>query len=528
MKFSELGLTKDLLTAIEKHGYEEATPIQEKTIPLTLDGKDVIGQAQTGTGKTAAFGLPILEMIDTTDTKPQALVVSPTRELAIQTQDELFKLGREKRVRVQAVFGGADIRRQINGLQHGAHIVVGTPGRLIDHIRRGTIDLSQVKTLILDEADEMLNMGFLDDIEAILKAVPDQRQTLLFSATMPPAIKRIGVQFMKDPIHVQIEAKELTTDLVEQFYVRVKESEKFDALTRILDVQQPKLAIMFGRTKRRVDELTRGLELRGYKAAGIHGDLTQQKRSQVLKQFKNHELRILVATDVAARGLDVSGVDYVYNFDIPQDPESYVHRIGRTGRAGAEGTSVTFVTSAEMDYLKDIEKLTKKRMTPLKPATYEEAVSGRLGAATDRVEKLVKRANVSLAEEEINNLVEKYDAQTLAAALLGAVADISDMETPVTLSHERPLPRKRGGQGGGRGGYRGGNRNGGRGGDRGGNRREGGRGGYRGGNRNGGRDGGRDGGSRREGGNRNGGSSRREGGNGGQRRSRDFVIRNND
>jgi len=247
-----------------------------------------------------------------------------------------------------------------------------------------------------------------------------------------------------------------------------------------------------------------------------------------LKQFKNHELRILVATDVAARGLDVSGVDYVYNFDIPQDPESYVHRIGRTGRAGAEGTSVTFVTSAEMDYLKDIEKLTKKRMTPLKPATYEEAVSGRLGAATDRVEKLVKRANVSLAEEEINNLVEKYDAQTLAAALLGAVADISDMETPVTLSHERPLPRKRGGQGGGRGGYRGGNRNGGRGGDRGGNRREGGRGGYRGGNRNGGRDGGRDGGSRREGGNRNGGSSRREGGNGGQRRSRDFVIRNND
>jgi len=521
LKFSELGLTKDLLTAIEKHGYEEATPIQEKTIPLTLEGKDVIGQAQTGTGKTAAFGLPILEMIDTTDTKVQALVVSPTRELAIQTQDELFKLGREKRVRVQAVFGGADIRRQINGLQHGAHIVVGTPGRLIDHIRRGTIDLSEVKTLILDEADEMLNMGFLDDIEAILKAVPDQRQTLLFSATMPPAIKRIGVQFMKDPIHIQIEAKELTTDLVEQFYVRVKESEKFDALTRILDVQQPKLAIMFGRTKRRVDELTRGLELRGYKAAGIHGDLTQQKRSQVLKQFKNHELRILVATDVAARGLDVSGVDYVYNFDIPQDPESYVHRIGRTGRAGAEGTSVTFVTSAEMDYLKDIEKLTKKRMTPLKPATYEEAVSGRLSAATGRVEKLVKRADVSLAEDEINALVEKYDAQTLAAALLGSVADISDMETPVTLSHERPLPRKRGGNGGGRGGYRGGNRGG---------NREGGRGGYRGGRGGSRREGGNrnGGGSRREGGNRNGGSSRREGGNGGQRRSRDFVIRNND
>ena len=256
-----MGLTQDLLTAIEKHGYVEATPIQEQTIPLTLAGKDVIGQAQTGTGKTAAFGLPILEMIDTDSNQVQALVVSPTRELAIQTQDELFKLGRDKRVKVQAVFGGADIRRQINGLSHGAHIVVGTPGRLIDHINRGTINLSNVKTLVLDEADEMLNMGFLEDIESILKAVPDQRQTLLFSATMPPAIKRIGVQFMTNPEHIQIAAKELTTDLVEQFYVRVRDFEKFDTLTRILDVQQPKLAIMFGRTKRRVDELTRGLEL---------------------------------------------------------------------------------------------------------------------------------------------------------------------------------------------------------------------------------------------------------------------------
>ncbi|WP_373773778.1 DEAD/DEAH box helicase, partial [Weissella soli] len=348
MKFSELGLSEDLLTAIVKHGYVEATPIQEQTIPLTLAGKDVIGQAQTGTGKTAAFGLPILNNVDTDNYDVQALVVSPTRELAIQTQDELFKLGRDKRVRVQAVFGGADIRRQINGLKSGAHIVVGTPGRLIDHIRRGTINLSKVKTLVLDEADEMLNMGFLEDIEAILTAVPDERQTLLFSATMPPAIKRIGVQFMTNPEHIQVAAKELTTDLVEQFYVRVREQEKFDTLTRILDVQQPKLAILFGRTKRRVDELARGLELRGFNAAGIHGDLTQQKRSQVLKQFKAGEIKILVATDVAARGLDVSGVDYVYNFDIPQDPESYVHRIGRTGRAGEHGTSVTFITSYEL------------------------------------------------------------------------------------------------------------------------------------------------------------------------------------
>lgn len=529
MKFAELGLSEDLLTAITKQGYEEATPIQEKTIPLILEGKDVIGQAQTGTGKTAAFGLPILEMLDENNSKPQALIVSPTRELAIQTQDEIFKLGRDKHVRVQAVFGGADIRRQINGLKHGAQVVVGTPGRLLDHIKRGTVDLSNVKTLVLDEADEMLNMGFLEDIESILKAVPDQRQTLLFSATMPPAIKRIGVQFMKDPVHVQIEAKELTTDLVEQYYVKVRENEKFDTLTRILDVQNPQLAIMFGRTKRRVDELTRGLELRGYNAAGIHGDLTQQKRSQVLKQFKNGEISILVATDVAARGLDVSGVDYVYNFDIPQDSESYVHRIGRTGRAGHEGTSVTFVTSAEMDYLKDIEKLTKKRMQPLKPATKEEAIAGRLSQASDKVDKLIKQANPELAENEVDALVEKYDAKTLAAALLGSVADITDMDAPFSLSRERPLPRKRYGNGGG--GSRGGNRRNGNGGG-------GSRGGYRGGSRGGSRDGGNrrsgdrdgrrsNGGERR--GNGNGGERRSNGNGGGQsRRSRDFVIKNND
>ncbi|WP_276509302.1 DEAD/DEAH box helicase [Weissella diestrammenae] len=481
MKFSELGLTKDLLTAIEKHGYVEATPIQEKTIPLTLAGKDVIGQAQTGTGKTAAFGLPILEMID--DSKAvQALVVSPTRELAIQTQEELFKLGRDKRVRVQAVFGGADIRRQIDSLKRGVNIVVGTPGRLIDHIRRGTIDLSHVKTLVLDEADEMLNMGFLEDIESILKAVPDERQTLLFSATMPAAIKRIGVQFMTNPEHIQIEAKELTTDLVDQYYVRVREPEKFDTLTRILAVQEPELAILFGRTKRRVDELTRGLELRGFKAAGIHGDLTQQKRSQVLKAFKAGEIKILVATDVAARGLDVSGVTHVYNFDIPQESESYVHRIGRTGRAGAHGTSVTFVTNSELDYLKDIEKLTKKRMLALKPFTREEAIAARMRTAVASVDDTVKAIDKALVADQVAELVEKYDAETLAAAVLAASANVAEMDADFTLTRERPLPNKKYGRGGSRngGGYRGhrdgGSRNG---------------GGYRGGHRDGGSRGGR-------------------------------------
>ncbi len=445
MKFSEFGLSEDILASITRHGYEEATPIQEKTIPITLQGKDVIGQAQTGTGKTAAFGLPILEMIDVNNKNIQALIVSPTRELANQTQEEMFKLGKDKHVKVQAIFGGTDIRRQISNLNHGTNIVVGTPGRLIDHINRGTIKLNNIKTLVLDEADEMLNMGFLEDIEAILKAVPDKRQTLLFSATMPDSIKRIGVKFMTDPEHIKIAAKELTTDLVDQYYVRMKENEKFDVLTNSLDVQQPALAILFGRTKRRVDELTRGLQLKGFSAVGIHGDLTQQKRSQVLKQFKAKEIKILVATDVAARGLDVSGVTHVYNFDIPQDPESYVHRIGRTGRAGSKGNSITFVTNSEMDYLNDIEKLTKKRMNTLKPYTRDEAIKGRIKVAVSSIEKMIESTTTDLFEEITDELLEKYDSKKVISALINQVADIKNMEESFTLSHERPLPRKKSG-----------------------------------------------------------------------------------
>lgn len=471
LKFSELGLSQDLLTAIEKHGYVEATPIQEETIPLTLKGIDVIGQAQTGTGKTAAFGLPILENIDPT-AGLQALIISPTRELAIQTQEELYQLGRDKRVKVQVVYGGADIRKQINGLKNRPHILVGTPGRLLDHLNRQTLKLDSIKNLVLDEADEMLDMGFLDDIEAILKKIPDHRQTMLFSATMPPAIKRIGVQFMHEPKHVKIEAKELTTDLVDQYYVKAKEFEKFDVMTRFFDVQNPKLTIIFGRTKRRVDELARGLELRGYRAAGIHGDLSQQMRMKVLRQFKNGELDILVATDVAARGLDIKDVSHVYNYDIPQDPESYVHRIGRTGRAGAHGTSLTFVAPIEIDYLRDIEKLTKKRMLPLKPPTKEEALAGRIAVATDAVEAIIAKADTTSIEEQVNNLVNQYDAETLAAALLRSAARPGAEDVPVKITPERPLPRKKGGNGGSRsGGFNRNRRNGngggrGRGGDR--------------------------------------------------------------
>ncbi|WP_457801586.1 DEAD/DEAH box helicase [Limosilactobacillus reuteri] len=442
MKFSELGLSDSLLKAIKRSGYEEATPIQEQTIPMVLEGKDVIGQAQTGTGKTAAFGLPIIENVDTENLNIQAIIISPTRELAIQTQEELYRLGKDKHVRVQVVYGGADIRRQIKSLKQHPQILVGTPGRLRDHINRHTVKLDHIKALVLDEADEMLNMGFLEDIESIIKETPDDRQTLLFSATMPPEIKRIGVQFMSDPETVRIKAKELTTDLVDQYYIRARDYEKFDIMTRLIDVQDPDLTIVFGRTKRRVDELSRGLIARGYNAAGIHGDLTQDKRSKIMWKFKNNELDILVATDVAARGLDISGVTHVYNYDIPSDPDSYVHRIGRTGRAGHHGVSLTFVTPNEMDYLHEIEKLTRVRMLPLKPPTAEEAFKGQVASAFNDIDELIAQDSTDRYEEAAEKLLETHNATDLVAALLNNMTKEAASEVPVKITPERPLPRR--------------------------------------------------------------------------------------
>ena len=442
MKFSELGLSDSLLKAIKRSGYEEATPIQEQTIPMVLEGKDVIGQAQTGTGKTAAFGLPIIENVDTENLNIQAIIISPTRELAIQTHEELYRLGKDKHVRVQVVYGGADIRRQIKSLKQHPQILVGTPGRLRDHINRHTVKLDHIKTLVLDEADEMLNMGFLEDIESIIKETPDDRQTLLFSATMPPEIKRIGVQFMSDPETVRIKAKELTTDLVDQYYIRARDYEKFDIMTRLIDVQDPDLTIVFGRTKRRVDELSKGLIARGYNAAGIHGDLTQDKRSKIMWKFKNNELDILVATDVAARGLDISGVTHVYNYDIPSDPDSYVHRIGRTGRAGHHGVSLTFVTPNEMDYLHEIEKLTRVRMLPLKPPTAEEAFKGQVASAFNDIDELIAQDSTDRYEEAAEKLLETHNATDLVAALLNNMTKEAASEVPVKITPERPLPRR--------------------------------------------------------------------------------------
>ena len=456
MKFNELNLSAELLAEVDKAGFVEASPIQEQTIPLALEGKDVIGQAQTGTGKTAAFGLPTLEKIHTEDQTIQALVIAPTRELAVQSQEELFRFGRSKGVKVRSVYGGSSIEKQIKALKSGAHIVVGTPGRLLDLIKRKALKLQDIETLILDEADEMLNMGFLEDIEAIISRVPENRQTLLFSATMPEAIKRIGVQFMKDPEHVKIAAKELTTELVDQYYIRVKEQEKFDTMTRLMDVEQPELAIVFGRTKRRVDELTRGLKIRGFRAEGIHGDLDQNKRLRVLRDFKNGNLDVLVATDVAARGLDVSGVTHVYNYDIPQDPESYVHRIGRTGRAGKSGQSITFVAPNEMGYLQIIENLTKKRMKGLKPASAEEAFQAKKQVALKKIERDFAdeaiRGNFDKFAKDARKLAAEFSPEELAMYILSLTVQDPDSLPEVEIAREKPLPFKPSGGGfGGKG-----------------------------------------------------------------------------
>ena len=463
--FSELNISESTIRSVKRMGFEEATPIQEGTIQFAMAGRDVLGQAQTGTGKTAAFGIPLIEKIDPKNPNVQALVIAPTRELAIQVSEELYKIGYDKRVKLLSVYGGQEIGRQIRALKNKPQIIVGTPGRIQDHINRRTLKLEDVQTLVLDEADEMLNMGFIDDINAILENVPEERQTLLFSATMPPAIRKIAETFMKNPEIVKIQAKELTMENIEQFFVKSTEREKFDILSNLIDVQKPELAIIFGRTKRRVDELSQALTQRGHSAEGIHGDLSQAKRMSVLRQFKENKIQILVATDVAARGLDISGVTHVYNFDIPQDPESYVHRIGRTGRAGKSGLAVTFVTPREMGYLRIVEETTKKRMTPLRPPSKEEALVGKQQEAMDTLLSHVHEADLSSYKVLAEQLLADNDAVALVAAALKLATNEPDA-TAVSITEERPLPMRRDRQGGGGRGGNGGRSSGGRGGDR--------------------------------------------------------------
>jgi len=440
--FQQFGLSSELLKSIQNMGFEEATPIQAQTIPLALKSKDVIGQAQTGTGKTAAFGIPLIEKIKVEQPIIQAIVVAPTRELAIQVSEELYKIGYHKRTRVLSVYGGQDINRQIRSLKKRPHIIVGTPGRLIDHIKRKTIRLESVHTVVLDEADEMLNMGFIDDIEDILSHVPNDRQTLLFSATMPEPIKAIAKRFMNHPEHVKVKAKEVTVPNIQQYYLEVPEKKKFDVLTRLLDLQSPDLAIVFGRTKRRVDELSEALNIRGYSAEGIHGDLSQAKRLSVLRKFKEKSIEVLVATDVAARGLDISGVTHVYNFDVPQDPESYVHRIGRTGRAGKTGMAMTFITPRELGILENIEKTTKRKMDKMRPPTLDEALEGQQNMTIEKMRSIVENDDLTNYKKAAEKILEEFDSVKVVAAAIKMMTKEPD-NTPVKLTAEPPLPVKK-------------------------------------------------------------------------------------
>ena len=364
MKYTDADIDARILRAVEEMGFETMTPIQEQAIPVLLEGRDVIGQAQTGTGKTAAFAIPMIQRINADIRKPQGIILCPTRELAMQAAEEIRKLTRYMHgVKVLPVYGGQDIGRQIRALSQGVQIIVGTPGRVMDHLRRHTIKTNEIKMIVLDEADEMLNMGFREDIETVLKDMPPEHQMALFSATMPQAILDITGTYQKDAVYVKVTPKEVTVAAIKQAYYRVAKKDKFEALCRLIDYYQPAKSLIFCNTKRMVDEITGMLKDRGYEGEGLHGDLTQNQRDTVMNLFRGGRCRILSATDVAARGIDVSGVDAVFNYDVPEDIEYYVHRIGRTGRAGKAGRSFTLISGKEILKIRNIERLTIKIIT---------------------------------------------------------------------------------------------------------------------------------------------------------------------
>lgn len=431
-----------MLRAITELGFEEPTPIQAKVLPLAMEGRDLIGQAQTGTGKTAAFGIPIIQNIDVTEDKIVSLIMCPTRELAIQVADEIGKLSRFKGVRTLPIYGGQEIGRQIRALKKRPQIIIGTPGRLLDHINRKTIRLDHVRMVVLDEADEMLDMGFMEDITTILSMVPEDRQTMLFSATMPPNIYKLAQQFLKQPEHVSVVPKQVSAPLIDQAYIEVHEMQKFDALCRLIDIESPDLAIVFGRTKRRVDELSEALQKLGYSADGLHGDLSQNQRDTVMRKFRDGSIDVLVATDVAARGLDVSGVSHVINFDLPQDPESYVHRIGRTGRAGREGVAWTFVTPREIDHLYFIEKVTRHRIKRKPLPSVADAIEGKQRAMAERVIEMLESDKINEFKGLAIQLLEEYDSVHLLASALQLLTG-DKKEVSIELTPEEPIRAKK-------------------------------------------------------------------------------------
>ena len=420
-RFEDLGLCPEIMKAVKNMGFEEASPIQAKAIPAMMEGKDIIGQAQTGTGKTAAFGIPLLEKIDPKNKKLQAIVLCPTRELAIQVAEEIRNLAKYMHaIKVLPIYGGQEIVKQIRSLKSGTQLIIGTPGRVMDHMRRKTVKMENIHTVVLDEADEMLNMGFREDIETILEGVPEERQTVLFSATMPKPILDITKRFQKNAELIKVTKKELTVPNIEQFYYEVKPKNKEEVLSRLLDIYNPKLSVIFCNTKKQVDLLVNGLLGRGYFAAGLHGDMKQAQRDRVMDGFRKGKTEILVATDVAARGIDVEEVEAVFNYDLPQDDEYYVHRIGRTGRAGRVGRSFSFVTGKEVYKLKEIQRYCKTKIYAQKVPSLDDVANTKMDKLMETINRIIEEEDLTtyfqMIQAEVND--SDYTSMDIAAALL--------------------------------------------------------------------------------------------------------------
>ena len=412
IKFSDLGISEEILRAVEEMGYTQPSPIQLQAIPFVLQGRDLIGQAQTGTGKTAAFAIPIIDLVDAEFNKPQAIILCPTRELAVQVEGEFQKLAKyHRKINSVAIYGGESIDRQIRALKKGVQIVVGTPGRVQDHINRGTLRLEDAGIIVLDEADEMLDMGFRDDIEAILQEMPEERQTVFFSATMAKPILDLTRKYQKDPEIIKVAKNELTVASIDQVFYEVKQSLKMELMVRLMNIHNYALSVVFCNTKRMTDEVTESLGARGILAEALHGDLSQAQRDKVMGKFRKGLCTVLVATDVAARGIDVDNVEAVFNFDIPLDEEYYVHRIGRTGRAGKSGTAITFITGRrEMMKLKDLERFTKANINKMTPPSVTELVEL-------KKTQFIKDVHRVLSKEEDNQLFEATIGQMLSEGL---------------------------------------------------------------------------------------------------------------
>ncbi|MCI8606662.1 MAG: DEAD/DEAH box helicase [Hungatella sp.] len=464
VRFDELNLDERILRAVTDMGFEAASPIQAQAIPVQMEGRDVVGQAQTGTGKTAAFGIPLLQKIDPDSKKLQAIALCPTRELAIQVADEIRRLAKYMHgIKVLPIYGGQDIVRQIRGLKDGTQIVIGTPGRVMDHMRRKTIRCDHIHTVIMDEADEMLNMGFLEDMETILSQLPQERQTVMFSATMPMEIQNIARRFQRDPVTVKVVKKELTVPKVTQYYYEVKPKTKVEVMCRLLDMYAPKLSVAFCNTKKQVDELVQDLQGRGYFAEGLHGDLKQMQRDRVMSSFRSGATEILVATDVAARGIDVDNVEAVFNYDIPQDDEYYVHRIGRTGRAGKDGIAFSLVVGKEVYKLRDIQRYCKTKIIPQAIPSLDDITAIKAEKIMEQVMDLINDTDLTKMVNIIEKKVlEEEDCTSLdvAAALLKLAMgeeneDIIDCSRPARSLDDLDRYGRDGRGGRGRGGREG-------------------------------------------------------------------------